>query len=95
MKCELCTFQEKPDNLNKLATHLEICPAENSTKATIVWRDAQITATMNPLENDMKFEVEIRDLPAAEEPEIVTHTFYEPQVEVAVIDNRVRGGQND
>lgn len=82
MKCELCQYQEKPDNLPKLATHLETCPAENSTKATVVWRDSQITATMNPLENDMKFDVVIRDLPDPEVPPVVVPKTYEPNVQM-------------
>ena len=91
MKCELCLFQEKPDNLHKLTVHLETCSHEQRLKASAVWRNGEVTATLNPLEEEMKFPMEIRDLPDPEVPSVVVPKVYTPDVVQMSLEPTKRG----
>jgi hypothetical protein len=71
MKCEICNFQENPDNLEKLAVQAETCGNPTCKTAKIVWRDGQMTLTMSPTSDEPTFNVEIRDVPPAPEPPIL------------------------
>jgi hypothetical protein len=71
MKCEMCNFQETPDNLEKLAVQAETCGTPTCKTGKIVWREGQMTLTMLPTSDEMVFDVEIRDVPPAPEPPIL------------------------
>jgi hypothetical protein len=68
MKCEMCNYQQKPDNLQMLVNQAETCERKICRTAKIVWRDGQMTLTTSPMSDEMTFNATIRDLPAAEPP---------------------------
>jgi hypothetical protein len=70
MKCEMCNYQEKPDNLQRIVLQAETCQIRLCRKAKVVWRDGQMTLTTSPQENENIFEVEIQDVPPAPVPPI-------------------------
>jgi hypothetical protein len=70
MKCEMCNYHEKPDNLQKIVLQAETCQLRLCRKAKVVWRDGQMTLTMTPQDNETVFGVEIKDVPPAPVPPI-------------------------
>ena len=86
MKCEICNFQESPENLQKLATHTETSGNPLCRTGTVVWRDGQSVLTLSPKENEHVFQVEFRDVPPPPEPPIFVPTFYEPDVSVMALE---------
>jgi hypothetical protein len=75
MKCEICNFQESPDNLEKLAVQAETCGNPTCKTAKIVWRDGQMILTTSPTSDEMIFDVTIRDLEPAPPPPIVHYSL--------------------
>lgn len=71
MRCEICQYQETPDNLNRLVNQAETCPSRLCRKATVVWRDGQMTMTLNPQPSETKFDAVIRDMEDAVPPPVV------------------------
>jgi hypothetical protein len=92
MKCELCQYQETPDNLPKMLTHLETCESPMRLEAKILWRNSEVTATLKPEEGEHIFDARVRDLPDPEEPPIVVHKSYEPDVQMMSLETIKRGG---
>jgi hypothetical protein len=71
MKCEICNFQETPDNLNRLVNQAETCQTRLCRKAKVVWREGQMTITLSPQANETEFDVVIRDMEDAPPPPVV------------------------
>lgn len=80
MKCEPCGFQEKPDNLAKLKSHVESCNKVDLDKTKIVWRDAQMTATYKAKKSEHLFQVELKKLASAPRPPKYVQRTYTPKV---------------
>jgi hypothetical protein len=85
MKCEICNFQEIPDNLEKLAVQAETCGTPTCKTAKIVWRDGQMVLTLTPQDNEPLFEVEIRDVPPAPEPPILLPKTSSEELDVTMM----------
>jgi hypothetical protein len=90
MKCEMCNFQELPDNLEKLVIQAETCGRDICKPAKVVWREGQMTLTLEPQENEPEFKVEIRQVPPAPEPPIFVPRVVEPEVTVMVLETTNR-----
>jgi hypothetical protein len=71
MKCEPCGFQSQPDNETRLLQHLQTCQIADLEKATIVWRDGQLTATYKKKTKEKVFEdLKTQKLPDPEIPPV-------------------------
>jgi hypothetical protein len=68
MKCEMCNYQQTPDNLQSLVNQAETCETQICKTAKIVWRDGQMTLTTSPTSDEHEFNTPIRDLPSPEIP---------------------------
>ena len=85
MKCEICNFQEIPDNLDKLKIQAETCGNPTCKTAKIVWRDGQMTLTLSPTSGEPTFNVEIQDVPAAPEPPILLPKTSSEELDVTMM----------
>ena len=52
MKCEACNWQENPDSSSHFVKHVEHCDSCNPEEMVTVWRDGQLMAVKEPLEDD-------------------------------------------
>ena len=71
MKCEPCGFQQKPDNMQRLMTHLESCGKTDLEKMKLVWRNSELTVTYEKKKSETEFFDRPRILESAPEPEIM------------------------
>jgi hypothetical protein len=71
MKCEICNYQQTPDNMKMLETQASVCSSPLCKTGTVVWRDGQLTLTLNPAENEHVFDAKIVEIPPAPEPPVV------------------------
>ncbi len=90
MKCEMCNFQESPDNLEKLAIQAETCGRDICKTAKVVWREGQMTLTLKPQENELDFNVKIKQVPPAPEPPIFAPKLGDPDVTMMVLETTNR-----
>ena len=80
MKCEPCGFQEKPDNINKLKSHVETCSKVDLDKVKIIWRNSEMTAGYKPKKLEHQFQVELKKLASAPRPPKYVQRTYTPKV---------------
>jgi hypothetical protein len=75
MKADFSTWQHKPDNPSLLKAYAELAIMEGLTGDIIpkvVWRDGELTLTLNPEEGEQVYEYHFEDRrPKAEEEELV------------------------
>lgn len=75
MKADFSTWQHKPDNPSLLKAYAELAIMEGLTGDIIpkvVWRDGELTLTLNPEEGEQVYEYYFEDRrPKAEEEELV------------------------
>jgi len=75
MKCEMCNYHHKPDNLQMLVNQAETCENRMCKTGKIIWRDGQMILTASPTSDEMIFDVTIRDLEPAPPPPIVHYSL--------------------
>lgn len=81
MICEQCGYQEKPDNMPRLMTHVQTCKnTQDPEKVKLVWRTGQITATLKSKKSEMHFPEKIQKLPSAPPPPQYVQRDYTPNV---------------
>lgn len=90
MKCEICNYQQTPDNMKMLETQASVCPSPLCKMGTVVWRDGQLTLTLNPAENEHVFNATIVEIPPAPEPPVVPPSSAEPQVTMMALETTRR-----
>lgn len=78
MKADFSTWQHKPDNPAMLKAYAELAIMEGLTGDIIpkvVWRDGELTLTLNPEEGEQVYEYYFEDRrPKIEEDELVDIT---------------------
>ena len=90
MKCEICNYQQTPDNMKMLENEASVCPSPLCKTGTVVWRDGQLTLTLNPAENEHVFNTNIVEIPPAPEPPILEPSSSEPNVSMMALETTHR-----
>lgn len=81
MKCDLCTWTEKPERIKSVETHIN--DAHRAVHGLcVVWKDGQMTCTDNP-EDYPQIEVKLPTSEIPEPPPVVVYRRTSPDVTVS------------